>query len=189
MTWLDDATATVKADPAKIRTLFAMAGRKVGDGANHARLQLLQALGDHLNDELADLYRFGDANERIAILLALPELDSGGVGMVIVRDALRTNDVRLVMAALNQYSYEQLGASEMDHAVMKCVFMDVPLESVPGLVDQARQSTATMLRDFALERTVAGRDVQPAVWTIINRFGIDTSEIEATKRKKKGKGS
>lgn len=166
MSWTDDAVAQVIADPTKIRTLFAIAGRK---GEEDSRERLLQALGTHLDDELHDLYRFGDANERIAILHATAQLASSNF-MTLVRDALRTNDVRLVKAALSTEGLDQLTSDEIDHAVMKCVFMDIPLDSVPALTDHATASTARMLSDFVDERRVAGRDVQPGVFSIIERF-------------------
>lgn len=164
MTWTDEAVAQVAADPTTIRTLFAIAGRLGGEGS---RLRLLQALESHLDEELPDLYRFGDTNERVAILHALPALDAD---IDLARDALRTNDVRLVKAALNDYTYQRLSSSEIDHAIMKCVFMDIPLGSVPGLIDQATESTSRMLADFVDERTVAGRSIENDVFTIIERF-------------------
>ena len=115
LAWVREAVAEIEADPAAVRTRFPMAGRKAGrvpldpsadpddvhawtvDDA--ARTLMLVALGDHA-EELPDLYRFGDAAERRGLLRALPHLDVGADAMAIVDDAIRTNDTRLVAAAL-----------------------------------------------------------------------------------------
>ena len=50
--------------------------------------------------ELAELYRYGDAAERRGVLRALPYLDLGDRGLGLIDDAIRTNDTRLIAAAL-----------------------------------------------------------------------------------------
>ena len=96
LAWVREAVADVAADPAAVRSRFPMAGRKVGraplDPAasaddvhawtidDAARTLLLAALGDGVEAELADLYRYGDAAERRGLLRALPYLPVGDRG-------------------------------------------------------------------------------------------------------------
>jgi len=142
---------------------FAAAGRACGaaETAAAARvLLLLTARPDAAT--VARLYRHGSAAERLAVLLALPHLGlDPAVGMPLVEDALRTNDTRLVAAALGPYAAAHLPAHAWRQAVLKCLFTGVPLAAVSGLARRAAgdDELARMLRDFAAERTAAGRSV------------------------------
>ncbi len=79
----------------------------------------------------------------------------------LVEDALRANDTRLVAAAVGPYAAEHLAPHAWRHAVLKCLFTEVPVAAVARLADRARGDTelARMLTDFAAERTAAGRPV------------------------------
>ncbi|HET6859827.1 MAG TPA: EboA domain-containing protein [Streptomyces sp.] len=126
-----------------------------------ARVLLLHAVGaDHTTADR--LYAHGTAAERRAVLLALPHL--GGLGadaLPLVEDALRTNDTRLVAAAVGPYAFEHLDQHAWRHAVLKCLFTGVPVTAVDGLALRAKADSelARMLRDYAAERTAAGRPV------------------------------
>ncbi len=61
-------------------------------------------------DALARVYREGTAAERRAVLHALPHLVPGPDALPLVEDALRTNDTRLVAAALGPYAARHLDA-------------------------------------------------------------------------------
>ncbi|MEI5097551.1 EboA domain-containing protein [Streptomyces sp. PmtG] len=140
---------------------FAEAGRRCGaEHADAARLLLLHtARADTAT--LARLYHQGTAAERRAILRALPLLVSGPAALPLVEDALRTNDTRLVAAALGPYAAAHLPPHAWRHAVLKCLFTGVPVDTVAGLEDRARADAelARMLADYADERTAAGRAV------------------------------
>jgi hypothetical protein len=186
LAWLREAVAEVEADPAAVRSRFPMAGRKVGRAPldpdadpddvhattidDAARTLLLQALGDRVLDELPDLYRFGDAAERRGLLRALPYLPVGDGAMEILDDAIRTNDTRLVAAALGPYATEHLDDAAYDQAVLKCVFIGVPISPLHGLPERATPETARMLAAFVHERVAAGRDIPAEVWDVIDRF-------------------
>lgn len=184
--WLDDAITAIAADPAAIRGRFPAVGRRVGRdpldpdarvGDLHAwtvddagRLLLLQALGPTIGDELADLYRYGDANERRGVLRALPWLDIGDSAIGLVEDALRTNDLRLIAAALGPYAAEHLDDHAFAHAVLKAVFVGVPLHGVAGLDRRVSPELSRMMAGYVHERVAAGRDVPDEVWPIIDRY-------------------
>ncbi|WP_435850502.1 EboA domain-containing protein [Streptomyces uncialis] len=146
---------------ARWEALFAQAGRRCGHAhADAVRVLLLRAA--HAGPvTLNRLYGQGTAAERRAVLLALPALVPGPAALPLVRDALRTNDTRLVAAAVGPYAAVHLDAHEWRHAVLKCLFTGVPVTAVAALAQRARGDTelARMLDDQARERTAAGRPV------------------------------
>ncbi|WP_238782780.1 EboA domain-containing protein [Streptomyces monomycini] len=107
------------------------------------------------------LYEHGTAAERRAVLIALPHLDLGPSARPLVEDALRTDDTRLVAAAVGPYAARHLDAHTWRHAVLKCLFTGVPVTAVAGLAERARGDTelAHMLTAYARERTAAYRPV------------------------------
>ncbi|WP_432948544.1 EboA domain-containing protein [Kribbella sp. CA-253562] len=113
--------------------------------------------------EIAELYRFGDTNEKSAILKALRLEDIqqlvGKDGIALVEDAIRTNDQRLLAAALGPYATKHLPSATFRQAVLKCVFAGVPLAAVDGLPERADDELRRMMADFAAERRAAGRSV------------------------------
>ncbi|HTT51572.1 MAG TPA: EboA domain-containing protein [Streptosporangiaceae bacterium] len=171
--WLADARARVTASPAAIAGLFPAVGRRCGRAAlpdpgpelagwtvaDAARVLLLTALpmrGAALAGQVGALYRYGDAAEKRAVLYALPRLDIGAGGVALLQDAIRTNDPRLVAAALGPYACH-LDDAMWRQAVLKCVFMDIPLSVVSGLAQRADGELARMLAALADERRAAGR--------------------------------
>ncbi|MEV4971104.1 EboA domain-containing protein [Streptomyces scopuliridis] len=166
--WLDDALAeaaaahdadNVAASPWELR--FAAVGRHCGqEHADAVRTLLLQEAGAGLAT-LTRLYQRGTAAERRAVLLALPHRVTGPGALSLVEDALRTNDTRLVAAAVGPYAAAHLDPHAWRHAVLKCLFTGVPVDAVDGLERRAHGDTelARMLADFAAERTAAGRPV------------------------------
>ncbi|MGW7289308.1 EboA domain-containing protein [Streptomyces sp. NPDC054847] len=140
---------------------FAAAGRHCGqDNADAVRTLLLTQARAGL-DTLTRLYRQGSAAERRAVLRALPSLVEGPHAVHLLDDALRTNDTRLVSAAVGPYAAAHLDAHAWRHAVLKCLFTGVPLDHVADLDRRARGDgeLARMLSDYAAERTAAGRDI------------------------------
>jgi hypothetical protein len=197
LAWLRESVAAIEADAAAVRTRFPMAGRKVGRAPldpdadaddvhawtidDAARTLLLVALGDGVEAELRDLYRFGDAAERRGLLRALRYLPVADRAMDILDDAIRTNDTRLVAAALGRYATEHLDDAAYDQAVLKCVFIGVPIAPLDGLPGRATPETARMLAAFVHERVAAGRDIPAEVWDVIDRHppAAELAAIEA----------
>lgn len=175
---LEERCREVLTDPTRIRVRFPAAAREVartpGPSAepgedrveDRVRVRLLEALAsaladepDRLATEVADLYRFGDADERRAVLLALPRLGLGDRALDLVRDALRTNDPRLVAAALSPYAAAHLDPPAWRQGVLKCLFVGVPLHLVAGLSERTDAELVRMVADYAEERRAAGRPV------------------------------
>ncbi|MFF5055200.1 EboA domain-containing protein [Micromonospora sp. NPDC000663] len=177
--WLDTAVRRVATEPTEIIRLFPAAGRRCGRAAlpdapgwtadDAARVLLLTALpGDHAS--YADtLYRHGDAAERRAVLRALPLLPIGAAGVPLLHDAIRTNDTRLVAAALGPYA-RHLDAAAWRQAVLKCVFSGVPLSSVADLDARADGELAAMLAALAAERHAAGRELPADATELLDRL-------------------
>ncbi|MFG1811898.1 EboA domain-containing protein [Streptomyces sp. NPDC049040] len=126
-----------------------------------ARVLLLTALplhGPDLAERVGALYRYGSADEKRAVLRALHLLDVGDGAVHILHDAIRTNDTRLVAAAMGPYA-AHLDDRMWRQAVLKCVFMDIPLTAVADLNRRADGELARMLADLAAERRAAGRSM------------------------------
>ncbi|MFM9590941.1 EboA domain-containing protein [Streptomyces scabiei] len=140
---------------------LAEAGRRCGtEHADAVRVLILRAARADA-DALTRVYRQGTADERRAVLHALPHLVPGPEALPLVEDALRTNDTRLLAAALGLYGARHLTPHSWRHAVLKCLFTGVRVDEVADLTGRARGDTelARMLRAFAEERTAAGRPV------------------------------
>jgi hypothetical protein len=179
--WLDTAIGQIRQDPTAIVTLFPATGRRCGRDPmpggwrsdDVARCHLLLALaasgGTGLIDVVTGLYRFGDADEKRAILYGLADLDLGDAGLPLIRDALRTNDTRLVAAAMGRPA-RCLDDEAWRHGVLKCVFMGLALSVVDGLDDRADGELAAMLDALARERTAAGRNMPADALALLARL-------------------
>ncbi|MGV9847961.1 EboA domain-containing protein [Streptomyces sp. NPDC003442] len=112
---------------------------------------------------VARLYAHGTGAERRAVLRALPHLGlfAGADAVPLVEDALRTNDTRLVAAAVGPYAARHLSPHSWRQAVLKCLFTGVPLTAVADWERRAHGDgeLGRMLGDYAQERTAAGRPV------------------------------
>ncbi|HZO68947.1 MAG TPA: EboA domain-containing protein [Kribbellaceae bacterium] len=174
--WLVSRRAEVVRRPERLGEIFPAVARTVGraglgDGwtvDEAARASLVAALAadqspDDLATALSGVYRYGDAAEKRAALRALAVAEVadrlGDRALPLLADAIRTNDQRLLAAALGSYATEHLDDAAFRQAVLKCVFTGVPLDLVDGLPDRADDELARMMADFAAERSAAGRDV------------------------------
>ncbi|MCX5372016.1 EboA domain-containing protein [Streptomyces sp. NBC_00103] len=153
---------------------LAEAGRRCGGRyADAARVLILRAARAD-PESLARVYFQGTAEERRAVLHALPHLVSGPDALPLVEDALRTHDTRLVAAAVGPYAARHLDAHAWRHAVLKCLFAGVPVDEVAGLEQRARADAelARMLGDYATERTAAGRPVPRDLHRVLTLTGL-----------------
>lgn len=148
---------------------LAEAGRRCGtEYADAVRVLILHAARAD-TDALTRVYRQGTADERRAVLHALPHLVPGPDALHLVEDALRTNDTRLVAAALGPYAARHLAPHPWRHAVLKCLFTGVRVDEITDLARRADGDTelARMLSDFAEERTAAGRPVPEDLYRVL----------------------
>ncbi|MEE6263515.1 EboA domain-containing protein [Plantactinospora sonchi] len=182
--WLTAALDRVTADPDALGRLFAAAGRRCGreplpglpdwTADEAARVLLLAALPPAaLPGQVEAGYRHGDAAEKRAVLRALPLLPVGDAGLPLLHDAIRTNDTRLVAAALGRYA-DRLDQPAWRQAVLKCVFTGIPLSVVHRLDERADGELAVMLAGLAEERRAAGRDMPADATALLDRLHSPT---------------
>ncbi|WP_329379197.1 EboA domain-containing protein [Streptomyces sp. NBC_01716] len=157
---------------------FAAAGRHCGrsmEVVDDVRTLLLRRAGADVGT-LTRLYQQGAAAERRAVLLALPDLVPGPEALPLVEDALRTNDTRLVEAAVGPYAAGHLDPHAWRHAVLKCLFTGVPVAAVADLERRAHGDAelARMLADYASERTAAGRSVPADLHRVLIMTGEES---------------
>ncbi|MEU0741332.1 EboA domain-containing protein [Streptomyces sp. NPDC006134] len=165
--WLDQALDEAATHPGGHGPLsvwelrLAEAGRRCGPAhADAARVLILHAARADA-DALARVYAQGTADERRAVLHALPHLVPGPEALPLVEDALRTNDTRLLAAAVGPYAARHLDPHQWRHAVLKCLFTGVSVDHVADLAHRAHGDAelARMLADYAAERRAADRPV------------------------------
>jgi hypothetical protein len=179
--WLTDAEASVRADPESAGPLFARADRMLGRDpfpdrpgwtpGRAGRALLLVALAEAPDgvDRVVALYQDADTAERLAILQALPLLPIGAAATPLLHDALRTNDTRLVAAALGPYA-THLDPATWRQGVIKCVFTGIPLAVVDRLDERADGDLAAMLAGLAEEREAAGRQLSADAAALLDRL-------------------
>ncbi|MFE7619820.1 EboA domain-containing protein [Streptomyces sp. NPDC057496] len=156
---------------------YAEAGRRCGpEHADSVRALLLVEARAAL-PAVTGLYEQGTAAERRAVLLTLHRLDLGPTALPLVEDALRTNDTRLIAAAVGPYAATHLDPHNWRHAVLKCLFTGVPVDAVDGLARRSRGDAelARMLGDFAAEREAAGRGVPDGLTRVLDLTVPDTA--------------
>ncbi|MEG3635620.1 EboA domain-containing protein [Micromonospora palythoicola] len=177
--WLATALDRVAAEPTAIARFFPAAGRRCGrhdlpdlpgwTADEAARALLLASLPADHAEQAEALYRTGDAAEKRAVLKALPMLPIGTAGTPLLHDAIRTNDTRLVAAALGPYA-RHLDPAAWRQAVLKCVFTGVPLAAVADLDARADGELAEMLAALAAERRAAGRSMPADATELLDRL-------------------
>ena len=138
---------------------FPMAGRKVGRepldpdadaGDVHAwtiddaaRTLLLVALGDAASrPSWPSCTASATPPSAAACCARCRTCRSATAALALVDDAIRTNDTRLIAAALGPYATEHLDDAAYDQAVLKCVFVGVPIAPLDGLPGARDAETA-----------------------------------------------
>ncbi|MFD3664396.1 EboA domain-containing protein [Streptomyces sp. NPDC058659] len=146
-----------------------------GTGEDKARARLLAVLVEvlpeaELDGETERLYRQGDDAERRGVLRALPVLPASSVrlGVELVGDGLRSNDPRLVAAAMGPFAAAHLGQAAWRQGVLKCLFLGIPLMAVADLARRTDAELLRMARDLAEERRAAGREIGPDLRALLD---------------------
>jgi hypothetical protein len=196
---LDELVDEVRADPLRIGRVLPAAARRTRRGPlpgcdlpaeDAVRVELVLRAAERLDTpaldrELAALYRFGDNDEKRAVLLAAHALAARVPCVPLLLDALRTNDPRLVAAALGRQAALHLGQEQWRHGVLKALFTGVPLAAVADLARRVDAELVQMVARYAHERVAAGRDVPTDVWSVLaghddalERAGV-TAELDS----------
>lgn len=173
-------------DPARLGRVFPASARTTGRGPlpgadgvlleDAVRVSLVAAAAervepDALLAELREVYRYGDSDEKRAVVHALNGIEAARAGQLdgtdVLLDALRTNDTRLVAAAMGPHS-DLLDDDAWRQGVLKCLFTGVPVATVTGLAARADQQLADMVGRYRREREAAGRDVPTDVQVVLD---------------------
>lgn len=173
-------------DPARLGRVFPASARTTGRGPlpgddgvlleDAVRVSLVAAAAervepDALLAELREVYRYGDSDEKRAVVHALNGIEAARAGQLdgtdVLLDALRTNDTRLVAAAMGPHS-DLLDDDAWRQGVLKCLFTGVPVATVTGLTARADRQLADMVGRYRREREAAGRDVPTDVQVVLD---------------------
>jgi len=184
---LSELADQVAGDPAAIGRIFPAAAREVGRGPldpddptgmfgptldDAVRAVLIAVLAEHTDGEttlreVTALYRYGDGDEKRAVLRALDVL--GPEAQPIVEDALRTNAIRLVAAAMGTWAGVHLDPATWRQGVLKCLFVGVPLRAVDRLAERTDDELGRMVAAYVHERLAAGRSVPDDARLVLDR--------------------
>lgn len=176
--WLQ---AALQRDPTKpfqtapFLIAYAGAGRRFGSLADQARACLLMHAVTRLPHEqhvtlVRDVFRQGDNRERIALLQCLSHLPEPERFLETAIEACRTHvqDVFEAIACDNPYAAAHFPDLNFQQLVMKALFTQAPLTRVLGWRERVTSELQRMARDFADERSAAGRDVPTDVTLILD---------------------
>jgi hypothetical protein len=198
MAWLEEQLAAARAgDRAAVKKAFPGMGRRLGrgelgaegaltraDGADvplrawrvddAGRAALIAAFADGRDELARELYFSGDMRERAGVLRGLALAGQGDAALDTVRDACRANARELFEAAVadNPYASAGLNDNEFRQAVLKSVFLGVPLASIARIDERADAELTRMLLSYVTEREMAVRTVPPDIWPVAGRAPI-----------------
>lgn len=170
------------------RGLFASVPRRLGAAANervegpadlpqarphwtltdYARLWLmaraLPLLGrEHQPRFVLGLFEGGELGEQVSVLRVLAALPEPERFVESGLQACRTNarDVFEAIVCENEYLSAHFPPLNFNQAVMKAIFMEVPIQRIEGLAGRTTPELRRMAAGYASERRAAGRPVPP----------------------------
>lgn len=121
---------------------------------------------------LDQLFQAGEVGELVALYQALPLLPNPESHALRCAEGIRSNikSVFCAIAHQNPYPSEQLSEEQWNQLVLKCLFIDVPLDQLIGVDRRANAKLMTTLIDFAHERRAAHRQVPIDLWRCVGPF-------------------
>jgi hypothetical protein len=107
------------------------------------------------------LFEAGEIGEQVSVLRTLPLLPEPGRCVETGVQACRTNarDVFEAIVCENPFLVEHFPDLNFNQAIMKAIFMEVPLDRVDGLQRRITPELSRMAAGYASERRAAGRPV------------------------------
>jgi hypothetical protein len=120
--------------------------------------------------EIVDrLFRTGDNDERIDVLVTLPFLPNPADFAETAVEACRTNvrDVFTAIACENEFPARWFSDAAFNQMVMKALFSSVDLSRVRGLSVRVNPELRRMAADYAAERRAANRSVPSDIATYL----------------------
>ena len=112
-------------------------------------------------DWLLQLFEAGELGEQVSVLRVLPLLAEPAQFLETGVQACRTNarDVFEAIVCENPFLVEQFPELNFNQAIMKAIFMEVPLSRVAKLEQRITPELSRMAKGYASERRAAGRPV------------------------------
>lgn len=129
-----------------------------------------------------DLFSAAEMNELVALYSALPVLPYPELWAKVCAEGIRSNIGSVLEAIMyqNPYPADQLDEAAWNQMVMKAFFTDKQMSRIQGLDERANKELARILTDYAQERHAAGRNVDPMLWHLIEKF-VNAPVLDAMK--------
>jgi hypothetical protein len=144
------------------------------DLVERVRRRLLGALLAHTpaaehEARLSSLYRSGEQREQVGVLRALAHLERPERFVTLAIEACRTNSL-VVFGAIahdNPYPATHFPELHFNQLVLKSIFVGLSVVRIVGLRERAGVELARMVREYASERSAAGRSVPEDVQRVL----------------------
>jgi hypothetical protein len=129
--------------------------------AHRRSLQTSGAAGPSFVDAAVACFEQGDAREQQSWLRALPLWPEASAFLPYAIDACRTNIVPVfeALACENPYPAAHFPDRNFNQMVLKAMFNNIELARIVSLGSRLNAELTRMARDYAAERTAAGRSV------------------------------
>jgi hypothetical protein len=117
--------------------------------------------GDAFVSEALECFEQGDAREQQSWLRAIALWPEASAFLPAAIDACRTNIIPVfeALACENPYPSANFPDRNFNQMVLKAMFNSIELARIVGLPDRRNDELSRMARDYAAERTAAGRTV------------------------------
>jgi hypothetical protein len=117
-----------------------------------------------------ECFEQGDAREQQSWLRAIALWPEGDAFLPHAIDACRTNIVPVfeALACENPYPAAHFPERNFNQVVLKAMFNTIALARIVGLQSRLNPELTRMARDYAAERTAAGRSVPPDIHLAIH---------------------
>jgi hypothetical protein len=118
------------------------------------------------------MFSTGEVGELVSLYQSLPLLPNPASHALRAAEGIRSNikSVFCAIAHRNPYPAEQLSDEQWNQLVLKCLFIEVPLDDVTGVDRRANAKLMTTLIDFAHERRAAHRPIPIDLWRCVGPF-------------------
>ena len=135
-------------------------------------LQLNTTDQDQYYRSIENLFLAAEMNELVALYSSLPLLAYPEIWTQRCSEGVRSNigDVLEAIMYANPYPSENLSQPAWNQLVLKAFFTEKQLDKIIGLNDRANQELAYTLVDYAREREAAGRETNPELWLLVDKF-------------------
>jgi hypothetical protein len=117
--------------------------------------------GKAFRSDALECFEQGDAGEQQSWLRAIALWPEANGFLATAIDACRTNIVPVfeALACENPYPSQYFPERNFNQVVLKAMFNSIALERIVGLKSRLNPELSRMARDYAAERTAAGRSV------------------------------